>query len=481
MSKKIMFISIIIISIVSGLYAGNTFMTDPNRGIQKTMPVTTFSYSYAEPLQNEDTIYYDGPNSNNGIGLTNGGTFYGAVRFTAVDGCTLKSAIFFQYQAVSASGWVYVHAAGTSSAPGAKLDSAPYNNAPGTWVRVNFPTPRYFPAGTDFWLNVKITHTAGTYPFGIDAGPSVTPPRSYVSLDGTTWQTLVYYNLNYNWNLRAIGRFVRFANDVGVDEILSPGATHRVNTPMTPSARVKNYGTSTQTNFSVTCTILGSGGVLRYTNTQTVASLASNATTNVNFTSWTPTIEEQVTVIMRTLLSGDQNPGNDRKTRNTQIAQTFLSEGFNDPTFPPSGWQAVIINGTYNWQRYTTGSYPTCTPYEGEGMAGYASWYASSGSQARLISPAITPGAPTQCTLKFYMMHDPGYSTVQESVIVEVSLDGTTFNRVAAFRRYEPTQGWQEHTVYLGNFSSTFYVGFRALSGYGNNMYIDFVRVTGAA
>ncbi|MEO0072292.1 MAG: FlgD immunoglobulin-like domain containing protein, partial [candidate division WOR-3 bacterium] len=82
--------------------------------------------------------------------------------------------------------------------------------------------------------------------------------------------------------------------------------------------------------------------------------------------------------------------------------------------------------------------------------------------------------------LRFYMMHDPGYSTVQESVIVEVSTNGTTFNRVAAFRRYAATQAWQEHRVYLGTFSGPFYVAFRALSGYGNNMYIDYVQVYGA-
>ncbi|MEO0083864.1 MAG: FlgD immunoglobulin-like domain containing protein, partial [candidate division WOR-3 bacterium] len=51
------------------------------------------------------------------------------------------------------------------------------------------------------------------------------------------------------------------------------------------------------------------------------------------------------------------------------------------------------------------------------------------------------------------------------------------FTQVASFKRYDPTAAWQEHTVNLGTFSGTLYVGFLAFSEYGNNMYIDFVRM----
>ncbi|MEO0075992.1 MAG: hypothetical protein ABIK31_07850, partial [candidate division WOR-3 bacterium] len=207
MLKKLSLITIIF-GLASVLVASNSFSTDPNAKIQKYEETTIIIPS--DFSRTEDTIKYDGENSNNGIGLTNGGTYYGAVRFTTTDACTLKSAIFFQYQAVTAPGYVIIYGAGTSTAPGAPIDSTPYTPAVGAWVRVNFPTPRYYAAGSDFWLGVRITHSAGTYPFGVDAGPSVTPARSYVSLDGTSWNSLVYYGLNYNWNLRAIGRFVRF-------------------------------------------------------------------------------------------------------------------------------------------------------------------------------------------------------------------------------------------------------------------------------
>jgi hypothetical protein len=430
-------------------------------------------------FRSEDTIAYDGPNTN-GIGLTGGGTLYGAVRFTPAVLCTLKSAIFYQYQPVTTTGWVFIHEAGTPAGPGEKIDSAPYTNTPGTWVRVDFPSPRVYPAGIDFWLAVSLTHAAGQYPLGCDGGPSVTPVRSFLSDDGSTWQSLPGASINRNWNIRAIVKFRHFNNDVGVDAILSPGSSHRLNTVMTPQVRVKNYATQGQTNFPVVCSIVGAGSALRYTNTVNVPPLAPGETTRVNFPSWTPTVTEICTVKMRTLLAGDENPANDRKTRTTQITELFLIEGFNDPAFPPIGWQTVIITGAYNWERFPSGISPACNPYEGEAMAAYRSYNATAGSQARLITSPINLGPVLSvCSLNFRMYHDPGYSTVAESIKVEVSVDGVNFTRVAAFRRYALTAAWVEHSVFLGSFTGTFYVGFLGYSGYGNNMYIDYVRVLG--
>jgi hypothetical protein len=146
-------------------------------------------------------------------------------------------------------------------------------------------------------------------------------------------------------------------NDVGVHAIRAPGANHMVNTPMSPIAVVKNYGSATQTNFPVVCSIIGAGSAVRYTNTKTVASLAAGDTVLVNFDAWTPTIGEDVTVAMRTNLSGDLNPSNDRMSRTTSIGMILLMEGFEDAAFPPAGW--VVYNndgGTYQWVRNT--SYP---------------------------------------------------------------------------------------------------------------------------
>ena len=267
-------------------------------------------------------------------------------------------------------------------------------------------------------------------------------------------------------------------NDVGVNAIIAPTTMHRVSTVMQPIARIKNFGTLNQTSVPVICSIFGTGNVLRYSNSQTVATLNSGDTARVSFDAWTPPTTEQITVKMRTNLVGDQVPGNDMMSRTCSISLIFISESFEDVTFPPTGWQSIIVNGTYNWERKTSNTNPACVPYEGTAMASYQSYSASAGSMARLISPAIALGPNAiPCSLKFCMYHDPGYSSNPDSVKVEYSLDGTTFTRVAAFRRYEVPAAWTEHTVYIGTFSGTIYVGLLAYSGYGDNMNIDNVRL----
>jgi hypothetical protein len=110
-------------------------------------------------------------------------------------------------------------------------------------------------------------------------------------------------------------------NDIGVQTILSPGTYHIQNTPMIPTARIKNYGILSQTNCPVVCSIVGQSNVLRYTDTQTV-NIGASETLRVNFTPWTPTINEVCTVIFRTFLVNDEVPNNDRKTQATTIMNT---------------------------------------------------------------------------------------------------------------------------------------------------------------
>jgi hypothetical protein len=455
------------------------FSTSPYPAAKTNINIT--SYIPATAGRNpDDTIRYDGGNYT-GIGLTSGGTFWGATRFTTAYACTLKAATFFEYQAPSVAGKVILHDAGTTTTPGAVLDSAPYTITAGAWVRVNFTTPRYFASGADFWLDVRFTHAASAYPFGADTGPSVSPARSYVSTDGATWSSLPSVGLNYNWNLRAIGQYVRLANDVGVDAIVYPAASHHVNAPMVPIASVKNYGSATQTSFAVVCSITGPGGVFRYTNTQTVPSLASNATINVNFASWTPTILEAENVMMKTTLAGDQSPANDRKTGTVTIANFFLEEGFNG-TWPPTGWQAVIVSGSYNWAQTSAGTNPTCTPYEGAAMAWYYSYLASVGYGARLISPAINFGtSAVQCSVAFYMFHDQGYPTDHDSVAVETSPDGTNWTFIGGVCRVDggPANAWSRHAFYMGNLTGTIYLDIRSVPAFGDNTFIDYVTVSG--
>ena len=135
------------------------------------------------------------------------------------------------------------------------------------------------------------------------------------------------------------------STDIGVHAIHYPQARHFVNTLLTPVARVKNYGTAAQTNFPVVCSIFGAGNALRYSNTQTIASLNSGDTAQVGFTSFTPTIIETCLVKVRANLANDSNPVNDQKTVTTFItnsAQIIIGTG-------TSGSAIYCMYGYYNY------------------------------------------------------------------------------------------------------------------------------------
>ncbi|MEO0083985.1 MAG: C25 family cysteine peptidase [candidate division WOR-3 bacterium] len=339
-------------------------------------------------------------------------------------------------------------------------DSFPVTFKIGTIYEQTIMSPLVFPQDTITVSFQNWTAVAGNYAV-----------LAYTSLNNDQWHS----NDSFTTNISVV-----VANDIGVEAIMSPDSTQPVNISVVPKARIKNYGSLAQTNFAVSCSIFSISGVLRYHNTQIVSALGSNETTTVIFASWLPTIGEQCLVKVRTNLIGDENPINDELTKQIRITMLFVLEGFNGQ-FPPDGWQNIIVQGNYSWQGLTSNNNPSCYPYEGEAMASYPSYSAGSGSMARLISPPIALGTtPVACSLKFCMYHDqgfPGGGFGPDSVKIEYSTNGVNFNRVAAFRRYEPYNGWTEHAVYLGNLSGTIYLGILAFSEYGNNINIDYVRL----
>jgi hypothetical protein len=212
------------------------------------------------------------------------------------------------------------------------------------------------------WYNTQTNYDGGNLKISINEGPwtllhpnngynsianSATagiPSESCYSGIGTTWSEVSFIlPLVTNQRFRLCWHFgsnsstqnngwyiddvtgVGFAtyppppNDVGVKAITNPGAVSIPNVATAPVARVKNFGLAAQTNFPVVCSIIGEGGVVRYTNTQTVATLAAGDSILVTFADWTPTTEEICTVKMRTNLVNDENLSNDRKTAMTEV------------------------------------------------------------------------------------------------------------------------------------------------------------------
>lgn len=113
-------------------------------------------------------------------------------------------------------------------------------------------------------------------------------------------------------------------NDVGVEQIVNPDTIHTLNRITLVRAKIRNYGALAQTNFSVACSIVGANGILRYTNTQNIGLLNGQAIVSLNFSCWTPLVSETCMVIIRTGLTNDDNPLNDRISRVTLITENYF-------------------------------------------------------------------------------------------------------------------------------------------------------------
>ena len=177
----------------------------------------------------------------------------------------------------------------------------------------------------------------------------------------------------------------------------------------------------------------------------------------------------------------------DEVTVHDTLMNVLVSEGFEGgPSgFPPAGWTEEIVTFTGytapDWTAESSGSSPSCSPHGGSYMAKFNSYSCSSGDKARLYTDKIDFTGYTDCELTFWMYHNDGYSSCDDNIVVQVSMDGISWTGLATFSRYDPTDpGWLQHTVDLSAYDNTDpYIGFLGVSDYGHNMYIDDVEITG--
>ncbi len=272
----------------------------------------------------EETLHYDGGNAN-AIGLTGGGTYRGAVRFTPTFKCTVKAVLFYQRDA-SANDYVFFFGEENDTTPGAILDSFPYAGSGSMrWKRVDLPRPLVALAGTDLWACVRVAHDSAKFPLGVDSGPMIRDRGGFIATGagGGNWRQLPDLNpqLNYNWNIRAIVEPVPgLAHDVGVSQILSPGTSINPGS-YTPKARVVNFGETAESSIPVTCQV-DSSGTLVYNQTTTYPGpLQPGHRAEVTFSpDWnTGPSGNSYTVSMFTALGSDMDRSNDTTSRTTAI------------------------------------------------------------------------------------------------------------------------------------------------------------------
>lgn len=169
--------------------------------------------------------------------------------------------------------------------------------------------------------------------------------------------------------------------------------------------------------------------------------------------------------------------------------QTYLTESFDNVTFPPTGWTQTQLNLTGLWTRATTGTNPTCATHTGAGMLKYDCWNFVAGTSAALISPVVNLTAVNASTiLEFWMYRDAGYATNFDTtafyINTSASITGATllgnFNRNKTLAPIETgADGWYKYqiSIPLTFNTATNYLIIKGKSSYGNNMFVDDVKI----
>lgn len=164
------------------------------------------------------------------------------------------------------------------------------------------------------------------------------------------------------------------------------------------------------------------------------------------------------------------------------FADVYLHEGFNGTGLPP-GWQQIRLTGTQAaWSVVGMGSNPSIPPYAGAGQAKFNSFDASSGEQARLISPAVNLSSAVDPFLIFFMYHDDEYLSSYDSVYVEATTaDSITgpWVTLLGVRRPQPLNAWRKEFVSLYQYRgrTRVFLSLRGVSKYGNNVFVDEFRI----
>lgn len=159
--------------------------------------------NWLEPVMNFSTIRWDNGSNSDGIGLTAGGTFSAAARWTPeqltqFDGMVLKSVDFFP-RSTSAD---YVIKVWQGEGGLIQLVEQPIVVTAVDWTSVTLDTPVEIDVSQPLYIGYTTTHEAGEFPAGCDSGPAVANYGDLISLNQGAWVSMaVQYSLNFNWNI----------------------------------------------------------------------------------------------------------------------------------------------------------------------------------------------------------------------------------------------------------------------------------------
>jgi hypothetical protein len=172
------------------------------------------------------------------------------------------------------------------------------------------------------------------------------------------------------------------------------------------------------------------------------------------------------------------------------VVTTLLTDGFDTSTAPAfsADWTQVDLSGTAgNWATSTATVHPSgVPPHSAPNLAYFNSWSTASGEKTFLYRPnGIDLSGQTGAYVSFWMYHDTGYASYNDTVQVYASTDGSTFYAVGSvISRYTGATGWARHAVdisaYTGAGKTNVRIGFVGTSQFGNDIHIDDLNISNA-
>lgn len=163
--------------------------------------------------------------------------------------------------------------------------------------------------------------------------------------------------------------------------------------------------------------------------------------------------------------------------------ETPFAESFRNQQLSTSPWSTVRLKGTKAaWNLGAVGYEPDAVPQDEDGgLAWFNSALVPAGETARLLSPAIDISGLTRPELTFYMYHYPVPLLDRDTVKIECSADNGEYRLFegAAFGINHTQIGWVRHRIPLDLYKSAhkISIGFRGISEYGYNLFIDNIRI----
>ena len=151
-------------------------------------------------------IHYDNGMNHDAIGLTGGGTFMAAARFTPDDlapyaGNSLTRIRFFPNADAEFTLKVWMDENGSQPVTSQIVDSITAH----VWNEISLSNPVLITGNTELWIGYSVSHEPGMNPAGVDYGPAEAGFGDLISLDGNSWVSMANeYNLNYDWNIQGL-------------------------------------------------------------------------------------------------------------------------------------------------------------------------------------------------------------------------------------------------------------------------------------